>query len=306
MKYKNLHFKLRGPQSGLCLFDRDEYLATYRSVNDCLMDLAYRFNVEEFEQLTSAFAEAPNSEVIEPFEYRGVCSELFLPTDTVFRYVYYEHTLTALLERFAFHEERAKRCEHFDFGVQGAGIHIFNKETLKYDFWIGGQFDSVAGIVTQLKEEGKLVPSALEKEYKELNPKSGYDVFISHSGQDLRYAKKVYDFLSSRGYKVFLSEISLPYLANTDYATVISEILDQAENMVVLANDISKIDSGWVKYEWTSYLNEKHSGRKLGNLATVLIGHSRIEDLPYALRQYQVIPIDAITPLTDYFATHSN
>lgn len=138
MKYSDLHFKLRGPQSGLCLFDKDEYLATYRSVNDCLMDLAYKFNVEEFDQLTSAFAEAPNSEVIEPFEYRGVCSELFWPTDTVFRYVYYEHTLTTLLERFAFHEERARRCGHFDFGVQGAGIHIFNKETLKYDYWIGG------------------------------------------------------------------------------------------------------------------------------------------------------------------------
>lgn len=170
---------------------------------------------------------------------------------------------------------------------------------------LGGQFDSVASIVTQLKEEGKLVPSALEKEYKELNPKSGYDVFISHNGQDFLYAKKVYDSLSAQGYKVFLSEISLPYLANTDYSTVISEILDQTGNMVVVANDISKLDSGWVKYEWTSYLNEKLSGRKRGNISTVLVGDTGIEDLPYALRQFQVMSVDDITPLKDFIVMDS-
>lgn len=304
MKYNNLNFKLRGSQSGLCLFDGDQYLATYRSANDCLMDLAYHFRVDEFEKIIQAFGGRifGDREVLEPFEYRGVCSELFWPTDIICRYVYYEHTLTALLEKFAFHEERAKRCEHFEFGVQGSGIHLFNKQTLKYEFWIGGEFKSVADIVNSLRAEGKLIPSSLEKEYKELNPNVGYDVFISHSGQDLLYAKKVYDFLSSNGFRVFLSEVSLPYLANTDYAAVISEILEQTENMVVIANDISKLDSGWVKYEWSSYLNEKHSGRKKGNLATILIGDTCVEKLPYALRQYEAMRIDAITPLTSFFS----
>lgn len=89
MNLGSLKLKLQGSQTGLSLYDGDSYFATYRSLNDCVLDLVYHFRADELNNIVKAFSEIPNYNIIEPFEYRGVCSEMFLPTDTVFRYVYY-------------------------------------------------------------------------------------------------------------------------------------------------------------------------------------------------------------------------
>lgn len=41
MKYSDLYLKNIGPQSGVSLFNGDDYIATYVSVVDCIMDLTY-------------------------------------------------------------------------------------------------------------------------------------------------------------------------------------------------------------------------------------------------------------------------
>lgn len=299
MDINNIRLELRGPQTGLSMYDGDSYIATYRSVNDCIMDLIYRYQISEFEEIISAFNNAPNrTSVIEPYKYRGVCSEMFWPTDTIFRYVYYDNTLAGIFEKFSYHEQRAIRCEqHFSYGVQGTGIHLFNPQTSQYEMWVGGNLKSVSDIMAEAKKQGKIIPDNVLEEYKQ---DTEFDVFISHKSEDYAIAKKVYDVLTNEGFKVFLSEISLVNIANSDYTSAIDETLEKTHNMVVIATSIEKINSGWVQYEWSSFLNEKRSGRKKGNLITVVVDDGIIPTLPYALRQFEVMEINRADNLKNY------
>ena len=293
MKIADLNFKVIEPAVGLCAFNEDHYLATYRSFHECFMDMAYLFEVEEVERIKEAFTSMDGVRIDGPYVYRGICLEEYKPMDTTFLYVYYEQTLAALLERFAFHEERARKNAFNDFRTPLTAIHLFDDVTHRYKYWISGMFDSVAAVASRLTAEGKNVPAHLEKEFRSLHDDAdeAFDVFISHSGMDFSHAKKVYEFLTVGGLKVFLSELSLRDLANADYTAVIDRILERTRNMVVIAHDIAAVDTGWVRYEWSSFLNEKRSGRKQGNLLTLIVGDACIDQLPYALRQYQVLPI---------------
>ena len=155
MNLDSIRLELTGPQTGLSMFDENGYLATYRSLNDCILDLAYRFCVDKLENVVKAFTDKSALEITAPMEYRGVCSEMFWPTDTIFRYVYYKNTLTELFDCFSFHEERAMRhSEHFLYGVQGTGIHRFNPDKGWYDFWVGGDLKTVADVMNELKMRG--------------------------------------------------------------------------------------------------------------------------------------------------------
>lgn len=299
MKLDSIKLELRGPQTGLSLYDGNDYIATYRSLNDCVLDLTYHFAVDELDKIAKAFLRSPNCEIVEPFEYRGVCSEMFWPTDTVFRYVYYKNTLTELFECFSFHEERALRHEdYFYYGVQGTAVHRFVNDTKSYEFWVGGDIKTVSDVMQQLKKSGKFIPQKLQDEFDNLEQ---IDVFISHKSQDYIYAKAVYDELVKIGKKVFLSEISLPVIANADYTSAIDYALEKTQGMIVVANSIDIFDSGWVHYEWNSFLNEKRSGRKKGNLVTVVNDEESIKRLPYALRQFETVTVSNVSRISSYF-----
>ena len=299
MNMNSINLQLRGAQTGLSLYDGDRYIATYRSLNDCLLDLAYHFHVDELDIVLKAFAHAQNCEIVAPLEYRGICSEMFWPTETIFSYVYYKNTLTELFECFSFHEERAKQYEkYFSYGVQGTGVHRFNSLTNKYEYWVGGKLKTVSDVMNELKRTGKMIPKILEDEFEDLEY---IDVFVSHKSQDFAVAKAVYDELVKCGKKVFLSEISLPAMANTDYTSSIDYALEKTNGMVVIADSIELFDSGWVHYEWSSFLNEKRSGRKKGNLITVVKDEYDINKLPYPLRQFEVIMNKNISLLRNYY-----
>ena len=269
MNLDNIRLELRGPQTGLSLYEGDTYYGTYRSLNECMLDMLYRFQAGDFAKVRKAFENASNCDITEPFEYRGVCTEMFWPTDQIFRYVYYRNTLSELFKCFSFHEERALKYDDiFYYGVQGTGIHRWNPETRLYEFWLGGEdLKTVSDVIERLKKTGQAIPEKLREEFDSLNE---IDVFISHKSQDYACAKKVYDELVRLGRKAFLSEISLPLMANADYTTAIDYALDKAKGMVVIAESIDIFDSGWVHYEWSSFLNEKRSGRKTGNLVTIV------------------------------------
>ena len=300
MNLDSIRLELRGPQTGLSLYEGNTYLGTYRSLNECVLDMIYRFRIGDFSKVLQAFEEAPNCYITEPFEYRGVCTEMFWPTDQIFRYVYYRNTLSELFECFSFHEERALQYDDaFYYGVQGTGIHRFNPETKQYEFWLGGgDLKTVSDVIKRLKKAGKVIPERLKEEFDSLKK---IDVFISHKSQDYACAKAVYDEMEKMGNKAFLSEISLPMMANADYTTAIDYALDQAQGMVVIADSIDIFDSGWVHYEWSSFLNEKRSGRKAGNLVTVVRDEKDIPKLPYSLRQMEVITEEHLASIREYF-----
>lgn len=296
MKLSDIRLELRSLQTGVSLYVDGSYYLTYLTYGDCLIDLAYHFSVEELEQLASPFKLM--NKVPPPRKYRAVCSELFLPTDSIYRYTFFADSLQEIISKFESFELRAiKYPDKFCFGVQGIGIHLFDSNAQKYKFWLGGQKPCcVSDIITQARDEHKFIPNCMIDEAALLN---NFDVFISHKSSDYKIAKSVYDFLIQNKKNPFLSECSLPAIANADYAFEIDNALSKSRHLIVIATSVDNISSGWVKYEWSSFANEIRSERKTGNIVTVTCG-IKIEELPYLLRQYEVVNVDNLQSLTSF------
>lgn len=114
-------------------------------------------------------------------------------------------------------------------------------------------------------------------------------VFISAKSADHRFAIQIFQFLRSKGVTAFLSQESLPELGNSDYRKEIDRALDSAAHMVVVTSSLTNVMSTWVEAEWGFFINEKRSGRKPGNLITVVVGDLKPSDLPPSLRYYEVM-----------------
>ena len=296
MKASDITVYLRSPGDGMGLLCEGKYIATYQSLEDCLNDLVYHFDVEELDKLFEQFRFS--DKIKPPRRYRGIISEYFFPAELLNKYVFYADTLSEILEQFERLERRAlKYPDHFLYAPQGCGIHLFDQKSKKYRFWIGGEMKSVPEVIAQAKREGKFVPNEL---MDELATVGSFDVFVSHKSEDILVAKRVYDAVLAQGKSAFLSEISLPALANADYAMEIDKALDSANNLVVVADSFEKVESGWVKYEWTSFANEKRSGRKTGNLLVVLTDNMAVSQLPFALRQCEVLKLEELDRLGDF------
>ncbi len=138
--------------------------------------------------------------------------------------------------------------------------------------------------------------------------KYDFDVFISHRSYDIELAKKVYAKLVDAGYRPFLSEIEIAELHSSDYATIISEVLSNVQNMIVVGSCCKNIDSGWVRFEWNAFANELHSGRKKGNLITVLSNGAKCnrDEIPFLLRQYEILGEEDLDRLTSFILKKSN
>ncbi|THB69645.1 MAG: TIR domain-containing protein [Desulfovibrio sp.] len=120
---------------------------------------------------------------------------------------------------------------------------------------------------------------------------SGWEVFLCKKSADLAHARQVYDFLESRGIRAFLSELAIPEVSEAEYRRVIDQAVEDCEHFVVVGSSRENVESSWVEAEWGMFLNEKRSGRKQGNLVTVLAQGMAIEDLPVGLRNHQVVPL---------------
>ena len=117
-------------------------------------------------------------------------------------------------------------------------------------------------------------------------------VFISANSRDYESAREVYDLLTEQGVEAFFSPESLPDLGVSDYRKAIDNALDASEHMVVVTSSVERVTSRWVEAEWGWFINEKRSGRKDGNLITVLVGDADIGDLPPSLRYFEVVPFE--------------
>jgi hypothetical protein len=114
-------------------------------------------------------------------------------------------------------------------------------------------------------------------------------VFLSARSEDYGCAEEVHRFLTDSGVKAFFSHVSLPELGSSDYRREIDQALDDAQHMVVITSSRDNVLSQWVEAEWGFFINEKRSGRKPGNLITVVVGSMEISELPPSLRYYEVI-----------------
>ena len=119
-----------------------------------------------------------------------------------------------------------------------------------------------------------------------------WDVFISKSSKDAAAARTVYDYLTARGLKVFLSEVSIVEKGQADFGKAIEHALDECQHLVVVTSSKENLESQWVDAEWRTFLNELRSGRKKGNVLTVIAGDMSVAELPLSLRPYQVERLD--------------
>lgn len=117
-------------------------------------------------------------------------------------------------------------------------------------------------------------------------------VFISARSSDYEYADRLYRRLNDAGVATFFSRESLPELGIADYRREIDRALDEAEHMIVITSSVDHVLAPWVEAEWGFFINEKRSGRKKGNLVTVVVGALTAAHLPPSLRYYEVIPFE--------------
>ncbi|MFH1681791.1 MAG: toll/interleukin-1 receptor domain-containing protein [Candidatus Eisenbacteria bacterium] len=129
-------------------------------------------------------------------------------------------------------------------------------------------------------------------------------VFISYRSPDAEVAKLLFAYLSSHRYKVFCSAESLPRLGESDYATAIYRALEMASCQVVVGTKAEYFDSGWVGFEWRSFLNEINSERKKGGDIFTFASGVHVDDLPFALRSCQMIPFALSSPRDSMESLH--
>jgi hypothetical protein len=124
-----------------------------------------------------------------------------------------------------------------------------------------------------------------------------YDVFLSFKNQgtngeptrDCGLAEGVYAFLTSRGLKVFYSNVSLEREGVAAYKKEIDDALDAANVLVVIGTDPAHLESQWVRYEWDSFVNDILADTKPQGRVFVYVDDLHPHVLPRSLRQFQTI-----------------
>jgi len=117
-------------------------------------------------------------------------------------------------------------------------------------------------------------------------------VFISARSADYQHAQRVYRHLQEARIPAFFSQESLPELGNTAYLEEIDRALAEVDHMIVVTTSVENVLSPWVAAEWRFFINEQRSGRKRGNLLTIVVGGLEFAELPPSLRQYECLRLE--------------
>ena len=130
-----------------------------------------------------------------------------------------------------------------------------------------------------------------------------YDVFISFKNSDKDgnrteesfIATQLYEYLKSRGLRVFFSVRELEFLGKSRYTDVIDidKALETSRALIAVGCSRENLEAKWVRHEWSSFLNEIRSGLKPNGEGYVVYKGMKVADLPRALRQQQAFNVDA-------------
>ncbi|MEW6209090.1 MAG: TIR domain-containing protein [Acidobacteriota bacterium] len=146
------------------------------------------------------------------------------------------------------------------------------------------------------EEGGELLALSASQHRAEIARAATSEVFITFNSADLMEARGLYDYLTARGHKVFFSAVSLAMLGESDYCAAIDRALEAATCLIVFGTRPEHLDSGWVGYEWRSFLAEIHSARKPRGKIFNMVSEMKVEDLPYGLRSVQMIRYAPLSP----------
>lgn len=125
-----------------------------------------------------------------------------------------------------------------------------------------------------------------------------YDVFISCKSEDYPFAKKVYKYLKELNYNVFLADEELRKKGISEYGKIIDEALDSATHMIIIASKPEYIESSYVQSEWRTFIEEKRTGRKTGNIITII--NFDVSSLAISLRQFESFDFKHISEICAY------
>lgn len=126
-----------------------------------------------------------------------------------------------------------------------------------------------------------------------------YDVFISCKSEDYLRARAVYDYLTRKKLKVFLADKELRKKGSAEFGRVIDEALDSAKHLIVFSSNPDYVKSSYVESEWRTFIEEKRSGRKKGNVITIL-DNCDISSLPITLRHFQSFGLSDFAHIIDF------
>lgn len=120
------------------------------------------------------------------------------------------------------------------------------------------------------KEEASLIDKLQKDILKIYNKTEPYDVFICYKETDTNgertedsvLAEEIYNALTSKGYKVFFSKISLENKLGNAYEPIIFSALHTSKVMLHVTTSSENSDSVWVRNEWQRYLNLIKNGDK--------------------------------------------
>jgi hypothetical protein len=127
------------------------------------------------------------------------------------------------------------------------------------------------------------------------SPTQRQSVFISHASEDAETATQVLGIIDKSWCDVFLAQESLRQLGQAEYMRAIDDALTKCRHMIVVANRAERVPKSWVEAEWRLFANEKRSGRKSGNILTVIGPHCQLDELPASLRYFEVINLQLLT-----------
>ncbi len=113
-------------------------------------------------------------------------------------------------------------------------------------------------------------------------------IFVSHATEDVEFARKLKGALTGYGWKPFVASDDLDgAVGSGSWTRALDVCLDKSFAVVVVVTDAA-LTSRWVEYEWGGVHNDILSGRG-GVLIPICVGERGPEELPRALRTYQVV-----------------
>jgi hypothetical protein len=116
---------------------------------------------------------------------------------------------------------------------------------------------------------------------------SKYQVFISYRSSDVELAQSVFDYLTSRGLRVFFSKVTLQ--ARPAYREAIDVALEEAQVLIAVGTSAGSLQGAWVEAEWGFFISELRSGRKAHGELFCYCKDIDSADLPPSLRHYPFI-----------------
>lgn len=106
--------------------------------------------------------------------------------------------------------------------------------------------------------------SSLQKDIAyQLRNEKDYDVFISFkakdengkTSKDAEIARNLYDTLSEKGLRVFMSEVTLKNRISEEFEPIIYRALHSAKHFILVGTSKANIESSWVRNEWSRFID---------------------------------------------------